>query len=166
MNTPVYSQLNHRIAMAVATVLFILLAVFAISTNEIDDPNLKYAIASGATAAVPVMLFMLARTVEFGTRMFRTTNALLPIKGPQLQYSDLESVHVHHTIIRAADKSPALVIKLNMKGGKVVKAVFRTDDQAIAALSLLKQSGARFAVGYSKSSREASFVLRKAGFIS
>jgi hypothetical protein len=83
----------------------------------------------------------------------------------KFNWNDIESVHAHFSTMKAADKSEVYLVKINFKDKSMLKAVFRDEERAVDVLKFMREKNNTFPVGYSKSSREVSYILRKAGIV-
>jgi hypothetical protein len=159
------SQLNYRIAGTVAIMLMVALSVTAFLSPEIKKPEYQYAIVGAATFAILFIVFKVSERVVFMPSGIQHKRWLFGWRTKTFNWSDIESLHMHYATMKAADKSHIYLLKLNFKSKETVKAIFRSEERVIGALRFMRERNNTFPVGYSKSNREVSFVLRKAGVV-
>lgn len=159
------SQLNYRIAGTVATVLMVALALAAFLSPEFNKPEYQYAVLGVAVLAIIGIIWKVSERLVFLPSGIQHKQWLFGWRTKTRNWNEIESLHAHYATMKAADKSHVYLLKINFKSKETFKAVFKSEDKAVASLRFMREKNNTFPIGYSKTNREVAYILRKAGIV-
>jgi hypothetical protein len=162
----IHSSRIRTVTGIVGGLLLLSVGIAAFISPVISEMPIKISVFAASLVAISVLVWYTSARVTFDTSHFVVSNWLVLSFNKKYQYNEIDAVHVHYTMVRASDKSMVYLLKVKCLHDNMIKAYFKKDTDAIDALQMLRAKNTRFPVGYSKTDREAAYILRKSGMIS
>ncbi len=161
----VVSESNSRVATVISYLVLIVAAIMLMVSVDLADESIRYAGAAACLVIGLVLLWYVSKRVIL-TDVQVVEKRLMPFPLiKRIQYKDVKELHLHYKGTRFSDVPQVYIIHLILNTGGKVQMVFRNEEKAIQAVSRIRTHHSKLPVGYSRTSKESTFVLRKAGVI-